>query len=259
MTFLAALVQVYPATKAIFLRQHVGLSAFPFEILMPIDVVLSVLFALVLCVTAFIIWFYKQTKRNIILILGICGSGKTTLFTRLVYGDAKSCYTSLKENRGTFETRKEKLFIIDIPGHEKLRYECLNKYKRETRACLFVIDSQNIQVELKDVAEFLYDICTDADLTSRKSKILIACNKQDIASAKGSVVIRSLLERELSTVAVTRSGALQGLEGNAKNVRTPFTSSGSTFTFASCRVPVQFVECSAKNDVQSINQWIQDI
>lgn len=44
---------------------------------------------------------------------------------------------------------------------------------------------------------FLYRILTDATIQSNKSKIIILCNKQDKLMAKGSGVIKALLEKEL--------------------------------------------------------------
>lgn len=43
----------------------------------------------------------------------------------------------------------------------------------------------------------LYRILTDATIQSNKSKIVILCNKQDKMMAKGSEVIKTLLEKEL--------------------------------------------------------------
>lgn len=54
-----------------------------------------------------------------------------------------------------------------------------------------------MQKEVKDVAEFLYFILTDTVVYSNGPKILILCNKQDETLAKGSSVIRSLLEKEM--------------------------------------------------------------
>jgi signal recognition particle receptor subunit beta len=81
---------------------------------------------------------------------------------------------------------------------------------------MFVIDSETVETDLCDVAEYeiyknlnhknylifihfrlLYRILTDVTLQSNKSKIIVLCNKQDKLMAKGSEVIKTLLEKEL--------------------------------------------------------------
>ncbi|KAA3675117.1 signal recognition particle receptor subunit beta [Paragonimus westermani] len=142
------------------------------------NVVFSVVVALVLCViTAVIFWILKKQKGHSVLLLGICEAGKTSLFTKLIHNTDIVSYTSLKENCGAYKTEKRNLNIIDVPGHEKVRYECFRKYKSDLR--------------------FMYNVLTDPQIAYGRYKVLIVCNKQDCTLAKGSVVIRSLLEKEL--------------------------------------------------------------
>ncbi|THD20894.1 Signal recognition particle receptor B subunit 159 [Fasciola hepatica] len=194
-------------------------------------------------------------------------------------------HTSLKENIGTVQGKAEVcefcfliwkvLSVVDIPGHEKIRYESLEKYKSNTRGFVFVVDSKNIQTELKDVAEFvaiiylnnlktglfrfLYNILTDPRVSHSGNRILIACNKQDSSSAKGCSVVRSLLEKELNTLTITRIGALAGLEQGTNVKPVTLTKPGINFTFASSRLPVDFVECSAVSDISPIKEWLHRI
>lgn len=46
------------------------------------------------------------------------------------------------------------------------------------RAIVFVVDSVSFQKEVKDVAEFLYMLLTDAVIVKNAPPFLIACNKQ---------------------------------------------------------------------------------
>ncbi|KAF8564759.1 hypothetical protein P879_10726 [Paragonimus westermani] len=235
------------------------------------NVVLSVVVALVLCViTAVIFWIFKKQKGHSVLLLGICEAGKTSLFTKLIHNTDIVSYTSLKENCGAYKTEKRNLNIIDVPGHEKVRYECFRKYKSDLRALIFLIDSKNIQIELKDVAEyvlfllmlplrFLYNVLTDPQIAYGRYKVLIVCNKQDCTLAKGSVVIRSLLEKELNTLSLTRVGALAGLDPRCVSTPVFLTKPGSTFTFATTRIPIDFVECCVKTDITSVEQWLETI
>ncbi|KAF6777605.1 hypothetical protein AHF37_02714 [Paragonimus kellicotti] len=224
------------------------------------NVALSVVVALLLCVvTAVILWLLKKQRGHSVLLLGICEAGKTSLFTKLIHNTDIVSYTSLKENCGAYKTEKQSLNIIDIPGHEKVRYECFRKYKSDLRALIFMIDSKNIQIELKDVAEFMYNVLTDPQIAYGRHKVLIVCNKQDCTLAKGSVVIRSLLEKELNTLTITRVGALAGLDPRSGSTPVFLSKPGSTFTFAATRIPVDFVECCVKTDIAPVEQWLKTI
>lgn len=46
------------------------------------------------------------------------------------------------------------------------------------RAVVFVVDSVAFQREMKDVAEFLYQLLTDNTILKNAPPLLIACNKQ---------------------------------------------------------------------------------
>lgn len=87
--------------------------------------------------------------------------------------------------------------IIDVPGHERLRDKFFEQYKSLAKGIVFVVDSLTLQQDVRDAAEYLYNILTDAVVVQNKPKILILCNKQDQSLAKGSNVVRSIFEKEL--------------------------------------------------------------
>lgn len=89
------------------------------------------------------------------------------------------------------------LRVIDIPGHERLRYKYFDEYKSTARAVAYVIDSVTIQKDIRDVAEFLYNVLTDPVILSNSIPIIIVCNKQDLPLAKGCNAIKTILEKEL--------------------------------------------------------------
>lgn len=89
------------------------------------------------------------------------------------------------------------LRIIDIPGHERLREKFFDKYKSIARGIVFVIDSVTLQKDVRDVAEYLYNILADNIVSSTTPSILILCNKQDVSLAKGPNAVKSILEKEL--------------------------------------------------------------
>lgn len=87
--------------------------------------------------------------------------------------------------------------MIDIPGHERLRYKYFDQYKSSAKVVAYVIDSITIQKEIRDVAEFLYNILTDPVILRNSTHVAVICNKQDLPLAKGCNAIKSILEREL--------------------------------------------------------------
>ncbi len=64
-------------------------------------------------------------------------------------------------------------------------------------AVVYLIDSTNIQKLIKYVAEYLYNLMTDACLAKNRTPFLILCNKQDLPNAKTAVAIEKMLETEL--------------------------------------------------------------
>ena len=61
---------------------------------------------------------------------------------------------------------------------------------------MFVLDAVNTNV--RDSAEFLYDVLTDPIIDERVPPILLFCNKSDCKNAKSKTTIRKQLETELS-------------------------------------------------------------
>lgn len=60
-----------------------------------------------------------------------------------------------------------------------------------------MVDSSRFQKEVKEVAEFLYILLTDPVVHRSKLRLLVVCNKQDVALAKSAKVIQTQLEKEL--------------------------------------------------------------
>lgn len=51
---------------------------------------------------------------------------------------------------------------------------------------MFVVDSVAFQREVKDVAEFLYQVLVDSTVLKNAPALLIACNKQGIVCCLGA-------------------------------------------------------------------------
>lgn len=63
-----------------------------------------------------------------------------------------------------------------------------------SRAIVFVVDSVAFQREVKDVAEFLYQVLVDSTVLKNAPALLIACNKQGTVGVLkvGVEVVQSL-------------------------------------------------------------------
>ncbi|XP_065127256.1 signal recognition particle receptor subunit beta [Paramisgurnus dabryanus] len=196
--------------------------------------------------------FGSSKVRNVVLLLGLCDSGKTLLFTRLLIGKFVRTQMSFTESCASYKCKNDKATswtLIDVPGHESLRSQIVEKYKAMARAIVFVVDSSVFQKDVKDVAEFLYSTLTDNMVAKNAPAVLVACNKQDVAVAKSAKLIQQQLEKELNTLRVTRSAALSsqddavGMGGSAY-----LGKKGKDFEFSQLPNRVEFIECSACGD-----------
>ncbi|CAH1397278.1 unnamed protein product [Nezara viridula] len=207
----------------------------------------------------------KRIGRKAVLLTGVCDSGKTLLFARLAHNKFIHTYTSVKENLAYYRNEKGTLQLIDVPGNERVRNRYLDEYKSSARALVFVVDSCSIQKEIKDVAEYLYNLLTDKTVINNCRNILILCNKQDVPMAKDAGVIKSLLEKEINTVRETKASQLLSTDENSMDNRIKLGSPGQDFTFDQVLPKVQFAESFAvdKEDVgpnlDELKKWLRAV
>ncbi|KAI4877587.1 hypothetical protein NFI96_011424 [Prochilodus magdalenae] len=204
--------------------------------------------AVIITIVFFKFFVGTQTKRSSILLVGLCDAGKTLLFSRLLTERFKLTQTSITESSASYKTKNERgttWTLVDLPGHESLRPQFIEKFKASARAILFVVDSAVFQKEVKDVAEFLYSLLTDSELAKNPPAMLIVCNKQDITMAKSAKLIQQQLEKELNTLRTTRSAALSSQDGSV-GATVHLGKKGKDFEFSQLPMKVEFVECSAR-------------
>ncbi|KAJ8256839.1 hypothetical protein COCON_G00189910 [Conger conger] len=213
-----------------------------------------------------IFWGSKST-RNAVLLVGLCDSGKTLLFSRLLTGTFKRTQTSITDNSALYRPKNDAgsgWTLIDLPGHESLRPQYIEKLKAAARAIVFVVDSAIFQKEVRDVAELLYSLLTDSVIARNAPTILIACNKQDITMAKSAKLIQQQLEKELNTLRVTRSAALSSQDGSAGGASVYLGKRGKDFDFSQVSMRVEFLECSSRGnkgeegeaDIENLEKWL---
>uniref|UniRef100_A0A672FBM4 Signal recognition particle receptor subunit beta n=1 Tax=Salarias fasciatus TaxID=181472 RepID=A0A672FBM4_SALFA len=204
-----------------------------------IGVVVALAVVVITCV--FLKYFLtSKTVRSAVLLVGLCDSGKTLLFSRLLSGKYKRTQTSITDSSAPYKAKNDRvspsLLILFVFFPPKYGNNIEGEYlKSERLAIVFVVDSAIFQKEVRDVAEFLYVLVTDTVISRNVPDLLVACNKQDITMAKSAKLIQQQLEKELNTLRVTRSAALSSQDGSVGD-----------FEFSQLPMKVEFLECSAR-------------
>ncbi|EDL77390.1 signal recognition particle receptor, B subunit, isoform CRA_a [Rattus norvegicus] len=101
-----------------------------------LSVAVAVLAVLLTLVFWKFIWSRKSSQRAV-LFVGLCDSGKTLLFVRLLTGQYRDTQTSITDSSAIYKVnnnRGNSLTLIDLPGHESLRLQFLDRFKSSARA-----------------------------------------------------------------------------------------------------------------------------
>lgn len=220
-------------------------------------------FVIFVCSVIFFIWHKKKSVGNSILLTGLSDAGKTLIYVRLVLSKFAKTHTSAKENVGDIVVNNRSLKVIDIPGHERLRYKYFDKFKTSAKGLVYVIDSVTFQRDIRDVAEYLYNLLSDP-VMQRHISVLILCNKQDQTMAKGATVVKALLEKEMNLLRMTKTSQLESTDASSVNVF--LGKEGKDFEFSHLDANIEFAECAAFNkdaetpaDLDQLNDWLQKI
>eukprot|EP00607_Mallomonas_marina_P009604 CAMPEP_0182421446 /NCGR_PEP_ID=MMETSP1167-20130531/6860_1 /TAXON_ID=2988 /ORGANISM="Mallomonas Sp, Strain CCMP3275" /LENGTH=234 /DNA_ID=CAMNT_0024598617 /DNA_START=142 /DNA_END=846 /DNA_ORIENTATION=+ len=147
----------------------------------------------------------KGTKsRDTVLLLGPCGGGKTLMAHRLCIGEVPDTITSMKPATLQYsaEGGGKTLPVIDFPGHPRLRSQ-LSDTLRRAKKIVFVVDASNVQSQVREAAEYLYDIFTNP-IMDDGPPMLIACNKSDISGVRPPARVKLALQQELEKIRKTR-------------------------------------------------------
>ncbi|KAG5319602.1 SRPRB protein, partial [Pseudoatta argentina] len=204
----------------------------------------------------FVFWRKRKSKGNIILLTGLSDSGKTLIYARLLCSQFVKTYISVKENIGDITINYRFLRIVDIPGDERLRGKYFDKYKSSVKGLVYIIDAVTIQKEIRDVAEYLYNLLSDPDI-QKNVPVLIMCNKQDQTMAKGCYVIKALLEKEMNLLRMTKTSQLETTDASSTNVF--LGKQGKHFEFSHLDSKIDFVESYASNDDSQMSANIEEL
>ncbi|KAG5889249.1 hypothetical protein JTB14_006385 [Gonioctena quinquepunctata] len=217
----------------------------------------------VIVITLVILALYKRRKssRQGILLTGLCDSGKTLIFSQLIHNKQIKSHTSIKENVANYVNASNNLLrIVDIPGHERLRDKFFDDYKDITRGIVYIVDSLTLPHDIRDAAEYLYNILVDPVIQKNRPNLLILCNKQDQTFAKGASAIKSIFEKELNTLRITKSSQLASVDPKAKQIAM-LGDPDEDFDFAALPLKVDMAESYAfhKNgtyDNEGLKKWL---
>lgn len=239
------------------IRKALGVNA-NVALLVAIGVLLAAFFVTLLVVRVTL----GGRKRDTIVILGLPGSGKTTLFYQLRDGTSYGgTVTSMEPNEGRFPLHSEvsrkgarAVHCVDVPGHPRLRPRA-DDYIPQAAGLVFVVDALDFLPQLRAAAELLYDVLTKWAVAARRVPLLLVCNKMDNITAHSVDFIRKQLEKEMDKLRVTRRAI------SAADVSTDVVLGveGEPFKFAQCRNRVSFCEASAlKGQLSAVEAFIRE-
>jgi len=109
-----------------------------------------------------------------------------------------------------------------------------------------MIDSGEIETDLKRNAEFLYELLTNQHLIMGSIPMLIACNKVEIAMFKKAYIKRNL-EKELEILRITKASQPTAQDETEKPMEL-VEKQGTKFSFDTARVKVTFEDCSVATE-----------
>ncbi|GAA5950054.1 hypothetical protein JCM21900_001378 [Sporobolomyces salmonicolor] len=164
----------------------------------------------------------KRTAPRTVLLVGPLASGKTSLFSKLVYGHAPPTHTSMEENEGLVKAKwgtgepvkaaekgdkdgpleedqaaavalSRPLHLVDLPGHPRLRTRALAQFLPVADGLVFAIDGVTglSGKNVRDAGEHLHVLLSLLSfLSSRRSaplpSLLILLTKSDLLTSSTS-------------------------------------------------------------------------
>ncbi|GAA5996476.1 uncharacterized protein JCM10292_007636 [Rhodotorula paludigena] len=188
----------------------------------------------------------RHKGARTVLLTGPLASGKTALFSTLVYGHAPQTHTSMKENEALVKAKwgaadlpegekgekaeadeapavplSTALHLVDLPGHPRLRTRSLAQYLPVADGIVFAIDGQTglTGKNVRDAGEHLHIVLSFLSLLSSRQStlppLLILLTKSDLAPSSSSSAssqlaldrARTTLLRELERRRLASSGS----------------------------------------------------
>ncbi|KYQ91216.1 signal recognition particle receptor beta subunit [Tieghemostelium lacteum] len=205
----------------------------------------------------------KSVKRGKnIVILGLQGSGKTSLFSKLSnIQKLLQSYTSMSVNSGNYQTENgKKLVLIDVPGNSKMK-SLLPKILDQAGCIIYLIDNSQFDEQAQLEASNLYDILTIHEVNEKRIPILFYLNKMDLDSSNDASHIQQVLESEIDDLRTTRGSTPVVLNQEDDRKEIILGVEGTPFQFDQLPQDIKFahgtVTATGENEVESL-QPIRD-
>jgi signal recognition particle receptor subunit beta len=110
-----------------------------------------------------------------------------------------------------------------------------------------LVDSVDIEDNVSNNAEYLYDLLTNQQVVESGIPVLIACNKLDLSLYK-KASIKKKLENSINKIRKTRV-AQPDMQGEEDNKSVDLTNDeDEPFDFSKARTDVTFAECTVTGD-----------
>mmetsp|Transcript_11521 Transcript_11521/g.34159 ORF Transcript_11521/g.34159 Transcript_11521/m.34159 type:complete len:202 (+) Transcript_11521:98-703(+) len=164
-------------------------------------------------------------NRNVrILMLGLDGSGKTTVLYRLKLNKYITTAPTIGFNAESLKYRNLEMTVWDVGGQEKIR-PLWRHYCRNTDALIFVVDS-NDKDRLEEAGSELQQMLALPEMEA--ASVLVLANKQDMAGAADVYAICEALGLEeiqghawhiQACSAATGDGLFEGLDWMCKQLK----------------------------------------
>ena len=160
--------------------------------------------------------FVSKPKCRILMV-GLYGAGKTTVFYKLRLGELVTTNPTIGFTVETVDCQTIALTMWDICRHYKDK-PLWRHYYQHTQAIVFVVDSSD-RDRLEEARAELHDLLQE-DLL-RDAAVLVLANKQDLPSVMTAAELREKLELDQlhcknwylqSACATTGDGLLEGFD-----------------------------------------------
>lgn len=225
-----------------------------------IGFVLSVISSIAL----YVIFYLTNGRRNrrLILLVGIQGAGKTSIFTQLANSGYRQAGTSPSETIDKYFSFGSRWRIVDTPGKMRLKYIYFNYCKEWAKGIVFIINMITINEEKYTIAEYIDMIINDPVIRENKVPILIYCNRYDSVSMIDMKSIEKFLERHISIYRMYFTNPIDEINPPENEPTDVELSSEDTFLFESCPCKVQFGSCSNfteetdASELEDLMEWI---
>jgi len=225
---------------------------------------LPVVVAVIVVLITIFFLLRRKSKTRSVLLVGPTDVGKSAMFSQVVGGKNLQTVTSVLPNEGEYipSNGSPALTIKDLPGHERVRIKYWDTSKSGARGIICVVDSAGGNKAVRESAEIIYTVLTDPSVTSVRPNILVFANKQDAPLSKSINVIKTQLERELTTLRMTKSAGLTSTGGGSSTEKF-LGKMDRDFEFShAAPLKVEFAEGSCltgAENLSSVTNWLDSI